>query len=240
VGISSPDVLVSILHKAASSYEDSAFHLTLNSLSAILRLGLLDLQFWEQTLSREAFISVVKSLILFDPRSKVREIAVQIIEEHVSLDDQLSVAAKNEESSTYSLHPHRLARFFWSVILDILPEASFTSENCHEFFALSQFLLCSVFNRWTNLVDFHTTAERSSQLLLDHASLEVSFALHRQCFIANARVRILTRPNHATLLRMVSPRFFFPACSKTLQFPIRSHCLSKYISSHLRFVGVTN
>jgi hypothetical protein len=188
VGISSPDVLVSVLHKAASSNEDSAFHLTLNSLSAILRLGLLDLHFWEQTLSRESFISVVQSLVLFDPRRKVREIAVQIIEEHVSLDDQLSEAAKNEdeESSTHGRHPHRLAQFFWSIILDILPEASFNSEHCHEFFALSQFLLCSVFNRWTNLVDFHTTAERSSQLLLDHASLEVSFARHRQCFIANA------------------------------------------------------
>lgn len=167
---------MAILSNAAKSEEESASSLIIHTLAVILQLGLLDFEFWECVAASQAFREVSRSLVLFDKRKQVRSLVIKMIQEFADSEEERLDMHPDQTDLRGEAH-HRIARYFWALGLDLMPETVKDPNQCYEIFSLLHSLMRKVFAKHGHLVDLHSLAVRTSELLMSHESTEVSTKL---------------------------------------------------------------
>jgi ubiquitin carboxyl-terminal hydrolase 34 len=148
------------LNRAIASSEESSIHVLVNSLEAIMWLGLLDGGFWGSLVTNDDFARAIQSLLLNGRRS-LRTMTVKKAREFIT-----------RECSVGSSGTHRIAKFFWSSVSQLITDATLLPEQCHDLFELSNFLLRDAYQGWRQDIDFSALATQFSTLLLEHTSSE--------------------------------------------------------------------
>ena len=175
-GIKSPERFIAILSNAARSQEESALPLIIHTLAGILRLGLLDSKFWEGATASPVFNRIARGLVLFDRRKQVRSLVIKMIQEFADSEGEL-LDASSDQADLRGEAQHRIARYFWALGLEIMPEAVTVPNQCYEIFSLLHSLMRKVFTKHRHLVDLHALAVQTSELLTRHESTEASTKL---------------------------------------------------------------
>ncbi|EHK45664.1 hypothetical protein TRIATDRAFT_40314 [Trichoderma atroviride IMI 206040] len=183
----SPRRLVEILSYASESTQVGSESLIDGSISAILRLCLIHDDFLEEIANLDSFTDLVKSLILLNPRSTVRNRVVEMIREAVEIEEGL--IAPSESDAIAPFYP--LTKFAWSTISSFLSEAISVPSQCHEFFGGLEYLLYKTFQIMPSEVDTPAVAAQVCQLLLSHDSTESLDQPESQDVLANDLLSIL-------------------------------------------------
>ncbi|KAF7560328.1 hypothetical protein G7046_g3827 [Stylonectria norvegica] len=162
-----PSRLVDILANAVSCPDEAASQLITGTLAVILRLSLLDVQFWDQLGANLNFSSLLQNLLLFDPRQSIRAVAAKQLEDATVAEEQVRSSSKDGMGNV-----NRLSKFAWSIAFGLIPKTLDVPSHCEEFFRLTHFLLLSITARSPGIVDIPALTARASELLLDHTSTE--------------------------------------------------------------------
>lgn len=183
----SPSRLVEILSYASKSTQASSESLIDGSIAAILRLCLVHDAFLEEIATLDSFTDLLKSLILWNPRSTVRNQVVEMIREAVETEEGL--VAPSESDAIAPSYP--LTKFVWSTISSFLPEAISVASQSHEFFGGLEYLLYKAFHVMPSEVDTPAVAAQVCQLLLSHESTESLDQPESQDVLANDLLSVL-------------------------------------------------
>lgn len=159
-GISTPGTFVGILSDAIGSADQTGSHLVFRILEALLWLGLMDVKFWEGLISDQIFLAAIRRLLL-DSAKPVREMLARTVKEFIIRENDIS-----------SRDLHHVARFFWSVVSQLIPDAAIRPDHCHEVFELSHFLVTEATIRWRHELDLKALTIQLSGLLIAHVSSE--------------------------------------------------------------------
>ncbi|KAH7313358.1 hypothetical protein B0I35DRAFT_480049 [Stachybotrys elegans] len=163
-----PSRLVGILTAASKATNESATDLVSDTMTAILRLGLLKRDFWHQTTTISAFRDTLQQLILFDTHKSIRGLFKKMIEDAVDIEYQQALSPSEEEEAA----PLALTQYFWSTFSTLLVKAISVPERCQELFKVLQYLIFRIANKTPGLIDFHQLAYEASELLLAHSCTE--------------------------------------------------------------------
>ena len=158
--IPAPKRLVEFLGNAIACSDEIAFSLFAQTLVTILRLSLLDSQFWKKLSEDTTFSSLLQRMLLFDTRGAIRQNTAKHIEE---------VAVAEESMPTRM----GLTRYFWTIVTDLLSSTVNAPTQCDEVFRLVHLILVKVHDKCPSVVDLHKLALMASEQLLDHTSTEV-------------------------------------------------------------------
>lgn len=170
----SPGRLITILTQAGTVSDTTANFLTVNTLTAILFVGLGDREFWMKITSQNAFADLAHRLVLHDSGTMVRESMLKTIEQVTGLEGQQSSVTASDESST-SEGQESFTLSLWAVFSQILPDVTRFPDKCSELFGILQCLLVKLSTRQPLGNILRVTTPQACELLLSHTSTEVSF-----------------------------------------------------------------
>lgn len=164
-GLTSPDVFIDILSRAETLLNDGYFEVLIQTLEAVLWLGLLDPTFWTSVTSHETFFNATRTLMLNEKKS-IRFMAEKKIRDAVAREARLD-----------SRDSHQISQSFWALASELVEDATDHPERCQEAFELSFFILRDANNRWSQDMDFSALAAKFSSLLMRHTTSEASLIL---------------------------------------------------------------
>lgn len=164
-GITSPDVFVDILSRAATLLNDGYFEVLIYTLEAVLWLGLLDPTFWTSITSHEPFFNTTRALMLNEKKS-IRFMAEKKIRDAVAREAGLDPRVS-----------HHISQYFWALASELVEDVADHPERCQEAFELSFFILRDANKRWSQDMNFSALAAKFSSLLMRHTTSEASLIL---------------------------------------------------------------
>jgi hypothetical protein len=160
---------MSILQDALNCSTEEAVEWVASTLAAILRLSADNQGYWLAIQEDAAFADLLCRICVFDSRHRIRLIAVAMIEETVASECQV----RDENKAAASSDTPYLARFFWSLTLEVLPKAIRLGTQCQELLRLVQTLTTRL--SWVNQLPMSLKpfAIQLVELLLNHTVTEV-------------------------------------------------------------------
>lgn len=161
-GITSPEILIKTLSRAATFQDEANFEVLVHTFEALLWLGLFDPAFWSSLASHQMFFDTIRTLMLSEMKA-ARFMIVKKIRDAVT-----------REATLGSRISQQIAQYFWSLASQLVEEVTDHPDRCQEAFELSLFILRDAHSRWPQNVDFAALAAKFSSLLLKHTSSEVS------------------------------------------------------------------
>lgn len=129
------------------------------ALQAILVSSEKSTEFWHVFRALPQVGEVIQQLILDDDRVNVRQEISRLI------------ASTNLQLEGTTKKPH-FAEFFWSIVFDMLPQASTNPTKCDEVFQLAEKLLTRLVESNSTELDLPACLGRCGTLLLAHTSTE--------------------------------------------------------------------
>ncbi|KAM5382676.1 hypothetical protein ACJZ2D_002466 [Fusarium nematophilum] len=167
-----PGRLVEILSQAVACSGDLPLPVIAGTLAVTLRLSIFDDRFWAKLSTNPEFVSVLRRLLLTDPRNTIRGHVAKLIEELFSAIEHPTSSDRSIDWASNSSDDIPLAKYFWSIVSDLVLQTAGSPNQCEEFFRLAHFLLVRINARAPGLLDIPKLVSQISQLLLAHTSTE--------------------------------------------------------------------
>ncbi|KAM5345480.1 hypothetical protein ACJ41O_011342 [Fusarium nematophilum] len=185
-----PGRLVEILSQAVACSGDLPLPVIAGTLAVTLRLSIFDDRFWAKLSTNPEFVSVLRRLLLTDPRNTIRGHVAKLIEELFSAIEHPTSSDRSIDWASNSSDDIPLAKYFWSIVSDLVLQTAGSPNQCEEFFRLAHFLLVRINARAPGLLDIPKLVSQISQLLLAHTSTESEQPVPRVVLHGETRAKL--------------------------------------------------
>ncbi|KAJ3494124.1 hypothetical protein NLG97_g4280 [Lecanicillium saksenae] len=200
--------ILSILDSAMKSSEEEYAHLSAKCLTLILRLGLVDNQFWSAIAGDTSFPELMRRSCVLSNKKQFRHFCVSLIE------DVAKREAQTEQSDGC------ITTYFWSWALETLAATPILQEDCHELLKLIGFLIGKMHETHAEIIKLEGLVQTFAKRLIEHTCTEDINQVDPCDVVAESLVNLLHACIHLdlSLAQSVSSASIFVLMKKHL-FP---------------------
>ncbi|KAJ6786527.1 hypothetical protein PWT90_07046 [Aphanocladium album] len=152
--------MLSVLDIAMKSNEEEFAHLSAKCLTLLLRLGLVDADFWSAIVEDLAFPELMRRCCVLSDKKQFRHFCVSMIEDVVTKE-----AERHKTNGC-------MAKHFWNWALETLAAIPDLQEDCHELMKLIGFLIGKMHIAYPESVDLELLIHTFAKRLMEHTCTE--------------------------------------------------------------------
>ncbi|OAA71396.1 ubiquitin hydrolase [Cordyceps fumosorosea ARSEF 2679] len=156
----SPCRILSILDDATSSSEQELIPLSVKCLSLVLRLGLIDEQFWLAVVDGPLLATHMRRMCVMSSQMQVREHCISMIEEIIMKESEMAVGNG------------RIVKYSWNWALEALATIPDMGENCRELMILLCGLVVKMHLEYPESTDLASLVQQLTKYLVAHTCTE--------------------------------------------------------------------
>lgn len=168
-----PTRIVEILAKAEEDMSDTSLTLIESACTAVLRVGIVNREFWSLTVASTSFLEAVKTFLLKDPRKAVRQTIAELIEDVTGSQRQL-LTPESGHSASASEQSDPILSSICKALIDGLHLCLMYPSQPEEYFRALLYVASRACTMTPQVLDIEHVAEVTRDLLLKHTSIEVS------------------------------------------------------------------
>lgn len=177
-----PTRIVEILAMAEEDMSDTSLTLIESACTAVLRVGIVNQEFWSMTEASTSFLEAMKTSLLKDPRKAVRQTIVELIEDVTGSQRQLLTPESGySASASASEQSDPILVSICKALIDGLHLCLMYPSQPEEYFRALLYIVSRACTMAPQILDIEHLAEVTRDLLLKHTSIEASRPPEQLC-----------------------------------------------------------